>query len=151
AAGDVIDLGGVGFQPHSSDMTESSKAELRKVARLVNGAPSLKFNVEVSLYGYQKDSIQSNPDLTEIISDTLHFAVAKTSTDSTGAVTTVTSDSVAVKRTYHNDRTQNQALEVVNYLIEQGIPANRVMPASKLFDAIPEERKTLIRLIARQQ
>lgn len=150
AAGDAVALDGVRFKEHASELTESSKAELRKVARLINGAPSLKFNVEISLYGYQRDSLQSNPDLTEIITDTLHFTVTKTLTDSTGAVTTETTDSVAVKHTYHNDRTQLQALEVVNYLIEQGAPANRVMPASKLFEAVPEERKTKVRLIARQ-
>lgn len=150
AAGDAIELTGVTFKDHSAEMMESSKAELRKVARLINGSPSLKFNVEVNLYGYQKDSVQSNPDLTEIISDTLHFTVTKTLTDSTGAVTTLSTDSLAVKHTYHNDRTQNQALEVVNHLIEQGIPANRIMPASRLFQAVPEERKTKVRLIARQ-
>ncbi|HZY79010.1 MAG TPA: hypothetical protein VFE50_05765 [Cyclobacteriaceae bacterium] len=151
AAGDVIELAGVQFKEHSSEMLESSKAELRKVARLINGSPSMKFNVEVDLYGYQKDSVRSNPDLTEIITDTLHFTVKRTLTDSTGAMTTLQTDSVAVKHTYHNDRTQHQALEVVNHLIEQGIPANRVMPANKLFDAIPEERKTVVKLIARQQ
>jgi len=150
-SGDAIDLSGVQFKEHSSEMSEPSKAELRKVVRLINGAPALKFNVEVSLYGYQKDSLQSNPDLTEIISDTVHFTVNKTSTDSTGAVTTETTDSVAVRNTYHNDRTHQEALEIVNYLIEQGVPANRVMPASKVFEAIPEERKTLVRVIARQQ
>jgi hypothetical protein len=151
SAGDVIDLAGVAFKPYSSDLDESSKTELRKVARVINGSPSLKFNIEVDLYGYQKDSLQSNPDLTEMITDTLHFAVTKTLTDSTGAVSTATTDSVAVRHTYHNDRTQHQALEVVNYLIDQGVPANRVMPASKLFDAVPEERKTVVKLIARQQ
>lgn len=149
-AGDAIELAGVQFKDHSSEMTEASKAELRKVARMIGGAPSLKFNLEVNLYGYQRDSLQSNPDLTEIISDTLHFTVTKTSTDSTGAVTTETTDSLAVKHTYHNDRTQHQALEVVNYLIEQGVPANRISPASRLFQAIPEERKTKVRIIARQ-
>jgi hypothetical protein len=149
-AGDAIELGGVEFKEHTAEMTESSKAELRKAVRLMNGAPSLKFNVEVSLYGYQRDSLQSNPDLTEVIVDTVHFTVTKTLTDSTGVVTTETTDSLGVKRTYHNDRTQHQALEIVNYLIQEGAPANRVMPASMLFDAIPEERKTKVRLIARQ-
>jgi hypothetical protein len=133
AAGDVIELGGVQFKPHSSEMVESSKTELRKVARMINGSPSLKFDVEVSLYGYKKDSIQSDADLTEVVSDSVMM-------DST----------VIVKNTYHNDRTQHEALEIVNYLIEQGIPANRAMPASKVFDAVPEERKTVVRLIARQ-
>lgn len=143
AAGDAIELAGVQFKEHSSEMVESSKTELRKVARMINGSPSLRFDVEVSLYGYQKDSLQSNPDLTEMIPDsvTYHYTMS----DST------TMDSVVVKNTYHNDRTQQQALEIVNYLIEEGAPANRIRPASKVFEVVPEERKTVIRLIARQQ
>ena len=140
AAGDIINLEGVTFKPHSSEMNESSKTELRKVARLANGAASLKFNVEVDLYGYQKDSLKSDPDLTEVISDSVRYTIT---TDSTSR------DSLAVRYTYHNDRTQQEALEIVNYLIEQGVPANKVMPATKVFDAIPEERKTVVRLIAR--
>jgi hypothetical protein len=143
AAGDIIDLDGVQFKQYSSDMTEGSKTELRKIARLINGAPSLRFDVEVSLYGYRKDSIQSDPDLTEIISDSVHYQMMLP--DSTYL------DSAAVENTYHNDRTQHEALEIVNYLIEQGIPADRVKPASKVFEAVPEERKTKVRLIARQQ
>jgi hypothetical protein len=134
AAGDAIDLDGVQFKPYSSEMTEESKTELRKVARLINGAPSLRFDIQVELYGFKQDSIQSDPDLTEVVTDSVAM-------DST----------FIVKNTYHNDRTQHEALEIVNYLIEQGIPANRVMPASKVFEAVPEERKTKVRLIARQQ
>jgi hypothetical protein len=133
AAGDAINLDAISFKQYSSEINESSKAELRKAARLINGVPSLKFDVEVSFYGYQKDSIQSDPDLTELVSDTTRM-------DSV----------VTVKNTYHNDRTQQEALEIVNYLIEQGVPANRVMPSTKVFDAVPEERKTIVRLIARQ-
>ncbi|MEJ0031172.1 MAG: hypothetical protein WDO15_12695 [Bacteroidota bacterium] len=134
AAGDAINLDAITFKQYSSDINESSKAELRKVARLINGAPALKFDIEVSLYGYQSDSLQSNPDLTELLSDT-------TTMDSV----------VTIKNTFHNDRTQQEALEIVNYLIEQGVPANRVMPSTKVFDAVPEERKTVVRLIARKQ
>lgn len=143
AAGDEIELTAVQFKPYSSEILESSKAELRKAARMINGSPSLKFNLEVSLYGYIEDSVQSNPDLTEVRSDTIGFVMEQP--DSTFVVL----DSIAVKTTYHNDRTQQEALEVVNYLIEEGAPANRVLPASRVFEAIPEERKTVIRLIAR--
>ncbi|HEX8061146.1 MAG TPA: hypothetical protein VF473_09440 [Cyclobacteriaceae bacterium] len=133
APGDVINLDGVQFKPNSSEMTESSKTELRKAARLINGAKSLKFDLEVRLYGYRKDSIQSDPDLTEMISDTTRM------------------DSLfTVKNTYHNDRTQQESLEVVNYLIEQGVSAERIKPSTRVFDAVPEERKTIVQLIARQ-
>lgn len=151
APGDAIYLAGTQFKPHTAEMTEASKTELRKVARLINGSPNLKFNVEVDLYGYQKDSLQSNPDLTEVIADTVHYELTAEVVDSTGVVTRLVSDSVAVKHTYHNDRTQQQALEIVNHLIEEGVPANRMLPASRVFDAIPEERKIVVKLIARQQ
>ena len=134
AAGDAIELAGVNFKTHSSEMDEASKTELRKVARLVNGSPSLKFDVEVSLYGFKQDSMQVDQDLTEIVSDTIRL-------DST----------YTVKNTYHNDRTQQQALEIVNYLIEQGVSSSRILPANKVYDAVPEERKTIVRLIARKQ
>jgi hypothetical protein len=150
AAGDVIELAGVQFKPNSSEMLESSQAELRKVARLINGS-SLKYNVEVNLYGYQKDSIQSNPDLTEVLTDTIHYELRAEVPDSTGVVTVYAADSAVVKHTYHNDRTHQQVLEVVNHLVEQGVPSGRLTPSTKVFEAIPEERKIVVRLIARQQ
>jgi hypothetical protein len=146
AAGDVINLEGVTFKQYSSEMNEASKIELRKVARLINGAPSLKFNVEVSLYGYRtayvykKDTVLSDRDLTEFYTDTIQSV-----SDTTDVITVLASSY------FHNDRTQQEALEIVNYLIEQGVPADRVMPATKVFDAIEEERKTLVKLIARPQ
>jgi hypothetical protein len=146
--GDVIELT-TSFQPQSTELTEDSRAELLKAARMINGNQAMKFNVEVSLYGYQIDSIQSSADLTEPLIDSVYYTMTKTSTDSTGAVTTESTDSLVVKTSYHNDRTLLQALEVVNFLIEQGVPAGNVAPANRVFDAIPEERKTLVRLIAR--
>jgi hypothetical protein len=146
AAGDAINLEGVTFKEYSSEMNESSKTELRKVARLINGAPALTFDVEVSLYGYReayvyrKDTVLSDLDLTEFYTDTIE------SVSDTTDVTTLLATAY-----YHNDRTQHEALEIVNYLIEQGVPADRVRPSTKVFEAVPEERKTLVRLIARQQ
>lgn len=138
AAGDIIELSAVDFKDHSTEITESSKTELKKVARLINGVPSLTFELKVFFDGYQKDSIQSNPDLTEMHVDSVHVAV-----DSV--------DSVVVKKFYHNDRTQYQALEVVNYLMEQGVPANRLKPAVEVVDLNIQNRKRKVSLIARQQ
>lgn len=146
AAGDQIELTGVSFQPNSSDMTEASKTELRKVARLINGSPSLKFNVEVSLYGYLEDTVQSNPDLTEVRYDTVGLMKLILPDSLMEPL-----DSTVVMTRYHNDRTQQEALEIVNFLIEQGVPANRVKPSTKVYEAIPEERKTTIKLTARPQ
>jgi hypothetical protein len=145
AARDTINLEGVTFKEYSSEMNESSKAELRKVARLINGAPALNFDVEVRLYGYReayvykKDSVLEDPDLTEFYTDTASFI-----SDTTDVIM------LAATAYYHNDRTQHEALEVVNYLIEQGVPAGRIKPSTQVFEAVPEERKTVVRLIARQ-
>lgn len=132
ASGDVIELAGVNFKPRSTEMDDASRTELRKVSRLINGSPALKFDLEVSLYGFKKDSVQIDQDLTEVVTDTLRM-------DST----------YTVKSTYHNDRTQQQALEIVNYLIDQGVPSGRILPANKVYEAVPEERRTVVRLIAR--
>jgi hypothetical protein len=112
----------------------------------MKSAAATHYGIEVSLYGYQKDSVQSSPDLTEVRYDTTHFTVTTTAVDSAGVSTQTTRDSVTVKTTYHNDRTVQQALEIVNYLIEQGIPSGAMAPSSRVFDAIPEERKTVVKL-----
>jgi hypothetical protein len=146
ATGDIINLDGVQFKQNTSEMTEGSKTELRKAARLINGAPGLKFDVEVSLYGYRnayvyrKDTVLDDLDLTEFYTDTAEIV-----NDSTDVIVR------AATAYYHNDRTQQEALEIVNYLIEQGVPADRIRPSTQVFEAVPEERKTGVRLIARQQ
>lgn len=145
---DEIELTGITFKPLSTELAESSKPTLRKLVRLIKGNPAFRFNVEVSLYGYKRDSVMSDPDLTEVQTDSLHYTVTKTLTDTLGNVTTSSTDSVVVKTTYHNDRTVQQALEVVNYLIEEGVPAGTVSPSSRVFDAIPEERKLLVKVTA---
>lgn len=148
ARGDAVGLSS-SFEPQSTDLTEDSRQELLKAVRMINGNPAMKFNIEVSMYGYMIDSVKSSPDLTEMLVDSVHYTITKSTTDSTGSVTTETTDSIAVKTSYHNDRTLLQALEVVNFLIEQGVPAGNLAPANRVFEAIPEERKTLVRLIAR--
>lgn len=146
--GDVIELPSVEFRKFSSELVQTSLSELQKAVRMINGNPGMKFSVEVDMYGYKQDSVASDPDLTEVHIDSTHYAVTTMRVDSTGTTSSVTSDSVAIKKTFHNDRTASQAVEIVNYLIEQGVPAANLLPSNKVFAVVPEERKTLVRVIA---
>lgn len=148
-SGDEIEMPSVKFKQYSVELEESSRAQLDKVSRLIKGNPGKQFAVQVDFYGFQRDSVQSEPDLTEVVHDTIHYEVTTTVLDSAGVETSQTRDSIAVKTTYHNDRTVQQALQVVNYLIDQGASSTAVTPSSFVFEAIPEERKTVVKLIVR--
>ena len=67
----------VEFEPSSSRIELSSELELRRITRLVKGNPERKFLLNVMLHGYLSDSLRSSPDLTEVITDTLHFSVER--------------------------------------------------------------------------
>ncbi len=148
AAGDEIELGGVSFKPNSFELDPSSAQDLRRVARLIKANPALRFTVDVSLFGYVRDSVRSNPDLSETTADTVKIPVSykvidKTSVDS---VKTLVRDSLVIKNTYHNDRTPHQALEVANYLAAQGVPARNITLTHRAVAALPENRKLVVKL-----
>lgn len=72
--------------------------------------------------------------------------------DSTVAISyiTLTRDSVVVNNTYHNDRTANQGLEILNTLVGLGVPGNSLsMTHSAVGEAIPENRKIRVKITAR--
>ncbi len=120
--------------------------EFRRLVRMINGNPAKSFSLVVTLQGFQMDSVRSNPDLTEIIADTLTFPV----TYQVDSVTTGVRDSMVIKTTYHNNRTPSQAKALVNYLLTQGIASDRLSYASKtLPEAILENRKTLVKVVIR--
>lgn len=149
APGDELLLSQVSFKPYSAELEESSKSQLDKVSRMMKANAGMRFTIEVALYGFRRDSVQSDRELTEITHDTIRYQITSTQTDSTGLQTTRTRDSVVVKATYHNDQTVEQALEVVNYLIAQGAPATGITPSSFVFEAVPEERRTRVKVIVR--
>lgn len=182
--GTEIELEGIHFDPHTATINTTSTQELRRLERLVKGNPSRKFLIDVTLSGYQKDSIQSDPDLTELKIDTLHFSVEKQIPDTTkidsmvfilnemskpmasksdslvdidkqlqladslsqAAFITVLVDSIGIKKTYHNDRTEAQANAIKNALILAGASADNLSIRHKALVAT-EERKTLIKLL----
>jgi len=183
AKGDEIELPGISFIPHGIEITQTSRQELRRLTRLLKGNPTLKFNLDVTLNGYLKDSLQSSADLTEIVHDTIHITVTDTvrisvappsEYDSTGfapdsvksnvtslsddkilttpsdSIQIVHRDSIVVKTTYHNDRTEQQAMAVVYYLVSQGIAADQLTHSHHTNEeAVIEKRKTKVTLSVR--
>lgn len=184
--GTEIDLA-VDFEKYSARTTPYSLHELRRVARMIKGNPDFKFQIDVVLQGYQQDAVQSSPDLTEVIIDTLHFKVEKQIPDTTkldallvelnkiDSLENISSDSVqadvnarrrsqldsirstafiimqidsmAIKRTFHNDRTTAQALEIIAQLTKEGASsANLGYYCKAIPEPIAEKRKTLVRL-----
>ncbi|MBK5278591.1 MAG: PD40 domain-containing protein [Bacteroidia bacterium] len=159
--GDEIELPSLSFDPYTKTISSRSAQELRRVVRLIKGNASYKFNIDVTLFGLQQDSVQSNPDLSEIRRDTTHTLVmdsivtqviANDSLSTTvDSVTTVTRDSIAVKVMYHNDRTAQQAESVRSYLIAQGILQDNLTTSfNAIVEALPENKRTKVKLIVRQ-
>lgn len=124
AAGDELTLDLVRFKPASAELDPISFDELKRLARLANANPGLKFEIQVLQKGYREDSLQNDPDLTESIVEEIHQPVAVDSTTTTAAdsMKTALVDSVNVQRVrYHNNRTGLQAKTIIEYLAVQGV------------------------------
>lgn len=64
------------------------------------------------------------------------------------ATKTITVDSIAIKRTYHNNRTEAQAKSLIANLIKMGASGDNLsFQCRTLREAIPENRKTSVRII----
>ena len=125
-------------------MDPASSQDLRRITRMIQGNSEKSFSIVVTLAGYQKDSVRSNADLTEVIIDSLKFPVSYKVDSLTSAIR----DSVVIKKTYHNDRTPSQAKMLVEYLSRQGIPAGRIKYSGRFVpEAILENRKTTVKVI----
>lgn len=145
SAGDELELGALHFKPNSTEL-DNATTELRRLSRLMKNSPQLNFEIQVLLSGYQEDSIQSSPDLTEIVVDSTYITLE--AIDTLGQM--ITRDSLVVKTTYHNDRTIKQANVIIDQLELLGVDRRSLM----LFvNARPEEvadnRRTEIRLAVR--
>ena len=144
--GDELPLDFVVFKQNTADLDPISEIDLKRFLRVAKANPQLKFEIQVMLNGYEQDSVMSNPDLTEVMIDSLHTQVDEI--DSVGQL--YKKDTVIVKRTYHNDRTLLQAQNIISYLTTQGASSDtftyfgNAIPA-----ALPENRKITIKAVAR--
>ena len=144
--GDELPLDFVLFKQNSAELDPVSELDLKRFLRVAKANPQLKFEIQVMLSGYEQDSVASNPDLTELMVDSLHTQIDEI--DSLGQL--YKKDTVIVKTTYHNDRTLLQAQNIISYLASQGASSDsftyfgNAIPA-----ALPENRKTTIKAVAR--
>lgn len=144
-AGDELDLEALQFKPYTSQL-EDADSELRRLSRLMKSNPQFTFELQVTLAGYQEDSIQLNPDLTELSIDSIIVQVDDI--DTLGQL--YQRDSLIVQRTWHNNRTQKQAEEVIRQLSIQGVDTSTIrFFVNARPEAILENRRTNVRLVVR--
>ncbi len=147
AVGDVHEADII-FKPYSSELDDLSTFELRRLADLTRRNPTLQFEIQVHQNQYIEDSVVSNPDLTEVFTDSVLVekevivpvldSLASNNVDSVlideadsveydDAPITMKKVKVWVKRnTYHNDRTQQQGEAIKSYLVERGGKADNI-------------------------
>jgi hypothetical protein len=144
---DELVLDGLRFNPYSSSLANNSSSELRRLSRLIKSAPQLTFELQVLLNGYLEDSVKSNPDLTESVTDSSFVTIEDI--DSLGQL--ITRDSLVIKTTYNNDRTEKQANTLVDQLVILGIDRKKLIPSGDAkIEEIAENRKTVVKLIAKE-
>ncbi|HET9055033.1 MAG TPA: hypothetical protein VFM90_12710, partial [Cyclobacteriaceae bacterium] len=121
ASGDELALEGLRFTPHTLELDHQAEAELRRLTRLLKSTP-FDFELQVLLSGYLEDSVQTSPDLTEVMVDSTYVVLQ--TVDSLGQF--ATKDSLVVKTRYHNDRTQKEAEVIIGKLVAAGIEPGRL-------------------------
>jgi hypothetical protein len=84
------------------------------------------------LIGLEEDSVRSSPDLTEMVIDSVLYHLE--SIDTVSGDTTAY-DSLVIHTTFHNNRTEKQAQEIVEKLVAEGIDRARL---SYFINARPE-------------
>jgi Tol biopolymer transport system component len=146
--GDELTLDLVRFKPNGVLLEPSAESELKRLARLSKGNPDLKFEIQVLLNGYVEDTIQSSPDLTEKIVDSIRMQVEDI--DSLGQL--YKRDTTVAKALYHNNRTQQQGQAIVDYLVSQGASASNFSYFGNAIPALmPENKKLTIKAVARKK
>lgn len=140
----------IAFKPYTSEFESYSLQELERLESLLKSNGALQLRIAAFNKNYKSDSIRSDKDLTELIVDTL--ITQKEVIDSILIVQDNPIDSVmnkdsvmvvkevepqytiqkrtvevrTIKKTYHNDRTDEQAKVIYQYFIDNGIPKNRI-------------------------
>jgi hypothetical protein len=145
-AGTEFSLDMVQFKPNTSDLEPSSEPELKRFVRMAKANPELSFEIQVMLNGYHEDSIQSSPDLTELTMDSIQVQVDDI--DTLGQV--FKRDTIIVKSRYHNNRTQPQALAIVEYLTRLGVGNQNLIVFTNAIPAVlPENKKLIVKIVVR--
>lgn len=145
-AKDEIPLNLVAFNPYSTQVSPTSYDDLKRLSRVIKNNANLKFEIQVLLVGYEEDSIRSNPDLTEVVYDSIFTQIDDI--DSLGQL--YKRDTVIAKVIYHNDRTIAQAKGIIDHLVKEGVSAaNLTYFGNARPEAVLENRKTIVKVVAR--
>jgi hypothetical protein len=146
--GDELPLDFVSFKPNSAELDPISETDLKRFLRVAKANPQLKFEIQVMLNGYEQDTVMSDPDLTEVLVDSLRTQIDEI--DSLGQL--YKKDTVVVKRMYHNDRTLLQAQNIINYLGAQGASTDNFTYFGNAIPAtLPDNKKLTIKAVARSK
>ncbi|MCE2734264.1 MAG: hypothetical protein ACK57K_15940 [Chryseotalea sp.] len=141
--GDEIVLAPVTFIDYTANLAPTANNELRRLSRLLKSNPQIKAEIEVSLAGYEEDTIRRTPDLTELAVDSVEYYYEDI--DSLGQL--YQRDTLIAEYRYHNDRTPKQAQAIVDKLIALGCnPSSILMKYSARPEAIPERRRVLVKV-----
>jgi len=148
-AGMALKLNGLKFNQYTSGISPSSELEMRRLIALMKKNHDLKFEIGVHLINFKSDTMNIDPDLTELVTDTIiDYRVIDIIDSVLLEVNSQIIDSLKndeemdslrnviltyqpvlhqdtltilkIINTYHNDRTQKQAEAVVNYLLDKG-------------------------------
>ena len=191
-------LNNIVFQEYSSELGEGSEKELQRLTLIMQKNPD--YNVEIGVYqqNYREDTIKSDPDLTELVIDTIHTTKILETVDTiwhkidfesllrNPEIDYIMVDSVLltnpresdrvldslnnaisnsgksfetisnydtlhltkIKYTWHNDRSQQQAFSIANYLKSKGAPSYRLSTRG-IRTKKESEVKSDIRVVAR--
>lgn len=146
APGDEIELNNVTFRDYSSGLDNNSGAGLERLYRILSANTSLKADLQVFFTGYEEDSIQSSPDLTEVVYDSIPSQYDEI--DSLGNL--YKADTILVKTTFHNNRTLNQASAIAAYFTSKGLDPSRFTFSGKAQpSALPGEKRTVVKVVLR--
>lgn len=146
--GHEIELAPVTFKVYTSTVESTAQNELRRLSRLLKNNPGVKAEIQVMLQGYLEDTVQSNPDLTEMVIDSVEYYYDEI--DSLGQL--YQHDTMVAETRYHNDRTVKQAQAVIDQLVALGCDPNGLSYfVNARPEAILEERKTIVRAVLRKR
>jgi Tol biopolymer transport system component len=145
-AGDEFPLEGIQFKPFTSQLEPTSESEIKRLVRLMKANPQLNFEIQIMLSGYEEDSLRSSPDLTEMVVDSIKTQIDNV--DSLGQL--YKQDTTITRFTYHNNRTQEQANSLVEYIAKSGADTTGIKTLTNAIPALlPENRKLTIKAVAK--
>lgn len=143
--GDEIPLEMVALKAGGSTMDIAAADELKRLIRVSKANAQLNFEIQVSMTGYAEDSLQTNPDLTEVRLDTIRLSPVVP--DSAYAATP---DSIRIRKVYHNDRTPAIAQQVMSFIASQGGDTQRfTYKTSAILATVPEPKKLSVKAVAK--